>query len=80
MMKKLQLLVVAMLLLFSVDMRADDVIVNSDLNLFNPDVRKCLLEASIKEGWELKSVYMNTKDQLVMVFDKDNSTKVYKTK
>ncbi|MBC3758372.1 hypothetical protein H7U19_08155 [Hyunsoonleella sp. SJ7] len=80
MMKKLQLLVVAMLLLFSVDMRADDVIVNSDLNLYNPDVRKCLLEASKKEGWELKSVYMNAKDQLVMVFDKDNSTKVYKTK
>lgn len=79
-MKKLQLLVVAMLLLFSVDMRADDVIVNSDLNLYNPDVRKCLLEASKKEGWELKSVYMNAKDQLVMVFDKDNSTKVYKTK
>ena len=79
-MKKLQLLVVAMILLFSVDMKADDVIVNSNLNLYNPDVRKCLLEASKKEGWELKSVYMNSSEELVMIFDKGNNTRVYKTK
>ncbi len=81
MMKKLQLLFVAALLFVSFDVMADDdVIVNSDLNLYNPDVRKCLLEASEKEGWELKSVYLNAKDELVMIFDKGNSSRVYKTK
>ena len=80
MMKKLQLLFVTMILLLSIDMRADDVIVNSDLNLYNPDVRKCLLEASKKEGWELKSVYLNAKDELVMIFDKDKNSRVYMAK
>ncbi len=79
-MKKLQLLPLAFALLFSINMKADDVIVNSNLNLYNPDVRKCLLDASKKEGWELKSVYLNDQKELVMVFDKDNNTRVYKTK
>lgn len=79
-MKKLQLLFVTMMLLLSIDMKADDVIVNSNLNLYNPDVRKCLLEASKKEGWELKSVYLNSKDELVMIFDKDDNSRIYKTK
>lgn len=79
-MKKLQLLFVAMMLLLSIDVKADDVIINSNLNLYNPDVRKCLLEASKKEGWELKSVYLNSKDELVMIFDKDNNSRIYKTK
>lgn len=78
-MKKLQLLPLAFALLFSINMKADDVIVNSNLNLYNPDVRKCLLDASKKEGWELKSVYLNDQKELVMVFDKDNNTRVYKT-
>lgn len=80
MMKKLQLLFVAAMLFVSADMKADDVIVNSNLNLYNPDVRKCLLDATKKDGWELKSVYLNSKKELVMVFDKGNKTKVYKTK
>jgi len=79
MMKKLQFGFLAIALLFSVNMKAEDII-NSSLNLENPDVRKCLLEASKSEGWELKSVYVNTEDQLVMIFDKGNDTKIYKTK
>lgn len=79
-MKKLQLLSLGFGLLFTIDMKADDVIVNSNLNLYNPDVRKCLLDASKNEGWELKSVYLNDQKELVMVFDKDNNTKIYKTK
>lgn len=79
MMKKLQLLFVAMLFLLSMDVKADDIIVNSDLNLYNPDVRKCLLEASKKEGWELKSVYLNADEKLVMIFDKGKDSKIYKT-
>ncbi len=79
-MKKLQLLALALGLLFTIDMKANDVTVNSNLNLYNPDVRKCLLDASKSEGWELKSVYLNDKKELVMVFDKDNKTRVYKTK
>ncbi len=80
MMKKLQLLFAITMLFISVDMRADDVIVNSSLNLYNPDVRKCLLDASKKEGWELKSVYLNSKKELVMIFDKGDTKKVYKTR
>ena len=49
MMKKLQLLFVAMMLLFAIDVKADDTI-NSNLNLKNPDVRKCLMEDSKSEG------------------------------
>lgn len=79
-MKKLQLLALALGLLFTIDMKANDVTVNSNLNLYNPDVRKCLLDASKSEGWELKSVYLNDKKELIMVFDKDNKTRVYKTK
>ena len=51
--KKLQLLLAAIMILLTVNMNADTII-NSDLNLYNPDVRKCLLEASKSEGWELK--------------------------
>ena len=79
-MKKLQLLPLAFAFLFSLNMKADDVIVNSNLNLYNPDVRKCLLETSKSEGWELKSVYLNSNQELVMVFDKGETTKIYKTK
>lgn len=78
-MKKLQLLFVAMMLLLSVGVNADT-IKNSELNLNNPDVRKCLLEASKKEGWVLKSVYHNSKKELVMIFDKGNDTKIYTSK
>ena len=61
--KNFQLLAVAMMLLLTVNVHADTII-NSDLNLYNPDVRKCLLEATKQEGWELKSIYMNLEKKL----------------
>ena len=78
-MKKLQLLIVAMVLMLSIDASADT-IKNSKLNLNNPDVRKCLLEATKSSGWELASVYLNSDNKLVMIFDKGNDTKIYTSK
>ena len=77
--KKLQLLAAAMMLLLSVNASADTII-NSDLNLYNPDVRKCLLDASKSEGWELKSIYMNADKKLVYIFSKDNNDKIFISK
>ena len=65
--------------MLSIKMKADTII-NSDLNLYNPDVRKCLIEASQSEGWELKSIYMNSEEKLVYVFSKDNDDKIYLSK
>ena len=62
-MKKLQLLFVAMVLSLSFGANADT-IKNSDLNLLNPDVRKCLLDSSLSEGWKLESVYTDSKEKL----------------
>lgn len=73
-----RILLASAMILLSVSMNADDII-NNDLNLNNPDVRKCLLEASKNDGWKLKSVYMNSNDKLVMVFDKGDTTKIYKS-
>lgn len=78
--KKLQLFCVAVVLFFSVKVNADDVIRINNLNLLNPDVRKCLIESSKNEGWELKSVYMNSDSKLVYVFSKGNSDKIYTSK
>ncbi len=77
--KKLQLLVAAFALLISFNVKADT-IVNSELNLKNPDVRKCLIEASQAEGWEVESIYMNSDDKLVYVFSKNNNDRVYISK
>lgn len=74
-----KILLASAMILLSISVNADDII-NSDLNLYNPDVRKCLLEASKEDGWELKSVYMNSNDKLVMIFDKGDTTKIYKSK
>ncbi len=74
--KKLQLLTVAAILLLSFNAKAD-IIKSSALNLNNPDVRKCLLEASETDGWKLSSVYLNSEEKLVMIFDKAGNTKVY---
>ena len=79
MMKKLQLLSVAVMLLLSVKMNADVIKINN-LNLLNPDVRKCLKEASANDGWELKSIYANSDEKLVFVFSKGNDDKVYTSK
>ena len=79
-MKTLQSLFAGSLLLFSFNARASNTNTNSNLNLYNPDVRKCLVEASKAEGWELKSVYLDENNKVVMVFDKDNDTKIYKSK
>ena len=78
-MKKLQLLCVAMMLLFAIDVKADDTI-NSSLDLNNPDVRKCLIEASESEDWKLTAFYFNADEKLVMIFEKDNNTKTYMSK
>ncbi|WP_159018935.1 hypothetical protein [Algibacter sp. L3A6] len=75
-MKKLQLLSAAVMLLFSVNIINADT-VKTNLNLFNPDVRKCLIEASESEGWKLEAVYTNEQDKLVMVFGKGTETKTY---
>lgn len=79
MMKKLQLLAAAMMLFLSVGAHAD-VIKNSELNLLNPDVRKCLLDASSSEGWDLESVYSDSKDNLIMIFGKDGNKRMYISK
>lgn len=76
MIKKLQLACIAMMLLVSMGTNADT-IKNSNLNLNNPDVRKCLLEASNDTGWKLASVYLNSENKLVMIFDKGKDTKIY---
>ena len=78
-MKKLQLLFVAMILLLSVGVNADT-IKNSELNLINPDVRKCLLDASSSEGWKLESVYSDEKENLVMIFGKNGNKRMYISK
>lgn len=77
--KTLQSLSVAAMLLLSVNMNADVIKINN-LNLLNPDVRKCLKEASAQEGWDLKSIYTNADDKLVFVFSKGNDDKVYTSK
>ena len=74
-----RILLASVMILLSISVNADDII-NTDLNLYNPDVRKCLLESSKEEGWTLKSVYMNAEDVLVMIFDKGTTTKIYKSK
>ncbi|WP_370477519.1 hypothetical protein [Tamlana flava] len=78
--KKLQLFCLVAGLLLSVKVNADDVKRINNLNLLNPDVRKCLLESSKNEGWELKSVYMNSESKLVFVFSKGESDKIYTSK
>lgn len=78
-MKKLQLLLVAFMLLLSVNISADVIKINN-LNLNNPDVRKCLLEASESEGWDLKAIYADSDEKLVFVFSKGNDDKVYTSK
>ena len=78
-MKKLQLLFVAMMLLFSFGANADTV-KNSELNLNNPDVRKCLLDATSSDGWKLESVYSDSKENLVMIFGKDGNKRMYISK
>ena len=79
MIKKLQLSIIAVMLLFSVGVNADT-IKNSELNLNNADVRKCLIDSTTKEGWKLTSVYLNSDNKLVMIFDKGNDAKIYISK
>ncbi|WP_248724692.1 hypothetical protein [Seonamhaeicola sp. ML3] len=76
MMRKLQFFTAAIVLMLGINAHADT-IKNSDLNLNNPDVRKCLLEATKTSGWDLASVYLNADNKLVMIFDKGDDTKIY---
>ena len=79
-MKKLQLLLIVMVLMVSVQVNATDNPINTQFNLNNPDVRKCLLEASESDGWKLLSVYLNADEKIVMIFDKGADSKVYTSK
>ena len=79
-MKKLQLLLIVMALMVSVQVNATDNPINTQFNLNNPDVRKCLIEASKSEGWNLEAYYINSNEKLVLVFGKDGETKVYAAK
>lgn len=78
-MKKLQLLFVALMLTLSFEAKADDII-NTSLNLNNPDVRKCLVESTQNEDWKLTTLYYNADKKLVMIFEKGNDTKTYVSK
>lgn len=79
-MKTLQSFFATAILLLSFNVQADDTFLNTDLNLFNPDVRQCLKEASKAEGWTLKSVYLNTKKEIIMIFEKDGEKRIYRSK
>lgn len=76
-MKKILLFATIVLLSFSAS--ADDKI-NTSLNIMNPDVRKCLLEASKADSWELMATYLDKDEKIVMVFGKGDETKTYKSK
>ena len=67
------------MLLLSIDVKADDK-TYSNLNLSNPDVRKCLIEAAQSEGWKIVALYFNKEEKLVMIFEKDNNSKTYISK
>ena len=79
-MKTIQNILAAGLLLMSFSVKANEDKPNTDLNLFNPDVRKCLIDASKSEGWELKSVYLDDSKHIIMVFNKGEEKKIYKSK
>ena len=79
-MKKVKLLFLAVVLMVSAQVNAADNPVNRELNLINPDVRKCLIEASQAEGWKLEAYYFDKKDNLVMVFGKEGELKTYISK
>ncbi|TNJ41342.1 hypothetical protein KFZ70_04265 [Tamlana fucoidanivorans] len=72
-MKKITLLFAALMLLLSVTAHATEL----RLNLENPDVRKCLIEATKYEGWELRATYLNANEKLVMVFVKGTDVRTY---
>jgi hypothetical protein len=74
-----KLLFLAMMLVLSANVKADDTI-NSSLNLNNPDVRKCLVEATEAEGWKLMALYTNADEKLVMVFQKDRKIRTYRSR
>ena len=71
---KFKLLSIIGMLLFSLNVIADD---NPKLNLKNPDVRKCLLDASKAEGWEVEKMYYNNEKKLVIVLKKENEKRIY---
>lgn len=73
---KIKLLCLSAMFLFSISVSAID----TDLNLENPDVRKCLIEAAASEGWMLHSNEYNANKKLVLVFKRNNEEKVYTSK
>ena len=77
--KKLQLLLVAFTILIFTNVKAETII-NWELDLYNPDVRKCLMEASANEGWKLAATYLDSNNDLVFVLLKGNDKKIYISK
>ncbi len=76
-MKTLKLPFLALLAtFFSFNVSATEI----ELDLLNPDVRKCLIEASKSEGWKLEALYENKQNKLVFIFSKGNETKTYISK
>lgn len=73
---KLKLLVLSAIFLFSISVSA----IEKELNLENPDVRKCLIEAAASDGWVLFSKEYNKSKKLVMVFKKNGEERVYVSK
>ncbi|WP_027138198.1 hypothetical protein [Gaetbulibacter saemankumensis] len=72
-MKKFYFLTVIAMLLFSVSASA----VELNLNLNNPDVRKCLIESAGQEGWEHSATYLDADNKVVLVFSKDGKNVSY---
>lgn len=79
-MKTLQSILSTSLLLLSFNVKANEYRPNTDLNLFNPDVRKCLVESSQSEGWVLQSIYLDDNKKIVMIFNKGEEKKMYRSK
>ena len=77
--KKLQLFAVAFTILVFTNVKAETII-NTELNLYNPDVRKCLMEASKTEGWKLASTYLDSNNKLVFILLKGNDKIKYISK
>lgn len=73
---KFKLLLLSIMFFMSLSVTALD----KELNLENPDVRKCLIQAAASEGWMLSSSEYNQNKKLVMVFKKNNEERVYVSK
>ncbi|WP_194768643.1 hypothetical protein [Tamlana sp. I1] len=72
-MKNVKLLCASLMLLLSISLSATEL----KLDLKNPDVRKCLLEAASNQGWLLDTVYQDSEGNLVFILTKGEETRTY---